>query len=494
MERYAMYLRKSRAEEQTGTEETLLRHRQQLLLLAEKRGIRFGEGDIYEEVASGESLCCRPRMLALLEAVERGEYAAVLVMDIDRLGRGGMREQGIILDAFKYSGTRIVTPEKDYDLEDELDETATELKTFLSRQEYKAIKKRLQRGLRQTIRDGGYIANAPYGYRRAYQNKKPTLQVEAQEAGFVRLIFNLYVQERLGSSAIAETLNALGARPRRAERFGRTTVAGILKNPVYTGKIVWDKKKCLHTGIQGEGKKALRQPPERWTVAEGLHPAIIEEEVFARAQQLMHERAHPPARPRGLRNPLAGLVRCRACGGGMQRQAGETPYLLCPKKGCAAAAKLKSVERALLEGLRERMARIQLPPASPPAWDAGPLAQGLSAIRSERERLEGQRERLYDLLEQGVYDAKTYRERMAQLQERIRQGGEREQALQEELAKERQPISLLPPLQTVWEAYLAADERQRNQLLKSMVVEIVYDKRKGSGPEDFRLLVRLKGF
>lgn len=489
-----MYLRKSRAEEQAGTQETLLRHRQQLLALAEKRGISFGEGDIYEEVASGESLCCRPRMLALLAAVERGEYAAVLVMDIDRLGRGGMREQGIILDAFKYSGTRIVTPEKDYDLEDELDETATELKTFLSRQEYKAIKKRLQRGLRQTIRDGGYIANAPYGYRRAYQNKKPTLQVDEQEAGFVRMIFTLYVQERLGSSAIAETLNALGARPRRAERFGRTSVAGILKNPVYTGKIVWDRKKCLRAGAQGEGKKAQRQPPERWTVAEGLHPAIIEEEVFERAQQLMRARAHPPARPRGLRNPLAGLVRCRACGGGMQRQAGETPYLLCTKKGCSAAAKLESVERALFESLRERLAAVTLPPAASPSGDTGPLEQGLSAIRSELEKLQRQRERLHDLLEQGVYDAKTYRERMAQLQERIRQGRGREGELQAELSKRRQPSPSLPPLRTALDAYLAADARQRNQLLKSMVVEIVYDKRKGSGPEDFQLFVRLKGF
>ena len=64
-------------------------------------------------------------MIELLEEVKKGMYDAVLVVHIDRLGRGNLQDQGDILDAFKYSRTKIVTPNKIYDLNDEFDEEYT---------------------------------------------------------------------------------------------------------------------------------------------------------------------------------------------------------------------------------------------------------------------------------------------------------------------------------------------------------------------------------
>ena len=141
----SMYLRKSRAEEHMGLEETLSRHRSTLTAFAEKYGFLIREEDVYEEVVSGESLFARPQMLRLLEAVSQGRYAAVLCMDMQRLGRGGMYDQGIILDTFKGSETLIVTPERTYDLTQDIDEEAAEMQTFLSRSEYRLITKRLRR-------------------------------------------------------------------------------------------------------------------------------------------------------------------------------------------------------------------------------------------------------------------------------------------------------------------------------------------------------------
>ena len=48
-----------------------------------------------------ESIKNRPKMIELLNEVEKGIYDAVLVMDIDRLGRGNMQDQGLILDTLK---------------------------------------------------------------------------------------------------------------------------------------------------------------------------------------------------------------------------------------------------------------------------------------------------------------------------------------------------------------------------------------------------------
>ena len=83
-----MYLRKSRAEEGMSTDEVLAKHKAALLDLADRLGIVVEH--IYEEVVSGEKLYARPEMLKLLERIRAGEVDAVLCMDIDRLGRGGV--------------------------------------------------------------------------------------------------------------------------------------------------------------------------------------------------------------------------------------------------------------------------------------------------------------------------------------------------------------------------------------------------------------------
>ena len=106
----AVYLRKSRMEEGLATDEVLAKHQKTLYDYAASHGIHILEE--YPEVVSGESLYARPQMLRLLQDVEDGKYDAVLCMDLDRRSRGRMKDQGIILDAFRDSNTLIITPEK----------------------------------------------------------------------------------------------------------------------------------------------------------------------------------------------------------------------------------------------------------------------------------------------------------------------------------------------------------------------------------------------
>lgn len=120
---YCMYLRKSRADieaEAHGEGETLLRHERALLELARKQKIDIKE--IYREVVSGETIEARPEMQRLLEDVSQSKWTGVLVMEIERLARGDTVDQGSVAKTFKYSGTKIITPSKAYDPNDEFDE------------------------------------------------------------------------------------------------------------------------------------------------------------------------------------------------------------------------------------------------------------------------------------------------------------------------------------------------------------------------------------
>lgn len=57
-------------------------------------------------------------------------------MEIERLARGDTIDQGIVAQTFKYSGTRIITPARDYDPSSEADEEYFEFGLFMSRREY----------------------------------------------------------------------------------------------------------------------------------------------------------------------------------------------------------------------------------------------------------------------------------------------------------------------------------------------------------------------
>lgn len=120
---YAIYLRKSRADAETearGEGETLARHEKMLLDLAEKMGIKIDK--IYREIVSGETIEARPEIQKLLSDVKKGMWKGVLVVEVERLARGETMDQGIVAKAFKISDTKIITPMKTYDPNDEFDE------------------------------------------------------------------------------------------------------------------------------------------------------------------------------------------------------------------------------------------------------------------------------------------------------------------------------------------------------------------------------------
>ena len=389
---YAAYVRKSRGEEGTTMEETLQRHREQLSAFAAQQGLWVE--DWYEEVVSGERLYARPQMLRLLEQVAANRYEGVLCMDMDRLGRGNMSDQGLILETLKEHHTKILTPRKIYDLEDELDEEYSEFESFFARRELKLIKRRMQRGYRKSWEAGGFLAMPPYGYRRAQQKGLPSLAIVPEEAAFVQLAFQRYVQEGQSCQQIADTLTALGAIPPKGGRFHKNSVLHLLQNPVYCGRVRWNR---------------LPSPVEN----PGVHPPIISPQLFDAAQRRHASRCHPRA-PKGS-SFLSGIIRCRQCGQLLQLSCAKgRRYLRCPTKGCQPVLSLSAAEDAVLHQFLPQLSFLSLVP-SDDSSSTSALTQGALA------RLEQKKERLYGFLENGTYDAATFAQRMELLQQQQEQ-------------------------------------------------------------------------
>ncbi len=493
---YAMYLRKSRADSpHETTAEVLAKHRKMLFELAERMGISAGGIDMYEEVVSGESLYARPEMLKLLEQVESGAYDGVFCADIDRLGRGAMSEQGIILEAFRLSETLIICPGKTYDLTDDLDEEQTEMKSFFARMELRMIRKRMRRGLMQTVEAGGYVANAPYGYRKCTVGKLPSLEIDEEQAPYIRHIYSRYL-EGVGAHTIADELNAMGSVPNRNAKWCRSTVRQILRNPTYAGKVAWNRVKHIKPNKANPKHHVIYQPPADWLMVDGLHPAIISWEDWQRAQEIRQGRYIPSNNHGQVANPLSGLVVCGNCGYNMVRmgQNKGDPRLLCNTKGCIASARFDYVEGRLLANLEEIRdnLRIEIQQATPP--DTSGIEMALRGIEGQLKKNEQKKAMLCDLLEDGTYSREIFRERMDKAEAERNDLLERREQIKLELnaARVHNKEQTVTAIDNVLDLYPTLSPEGKNQLLKAIIRRVVYHKEKKTPPMAFSLDIELQ--
>ena len=304
---YSLYLRKSRADleaEERGEGETLTRHQNILIELSKKYG--FSIGKIYREIVSGESIESRPVVQELLRDVEAGIWKGVLVVEIERLARGDTMDQGRVAKSFKFSNTKIITPMKIYDPNNEFDEEYFEFGLFMSRREYKTINRRLQSGRLASIKEGKYVGSiAPFGYDRVkLQKDKGFSLIKNDEATIVQKIFNLYANNDIAINEVVRQLNISELKPRKTEKWTISAVKDILSNPVYIGKIRWNSRKIVKEYKNG---KIVNTRPRNsdYILCDGLHEPIIDIDIWNIVQEKRNSHVPSVRHNNIIKNPLA---------------------------------------------------------------------------------------------------------------------------------------------------------------------------------------------
>jgi len=492
----AMYLRKSRADEELektlGQGETLSKHRRALLKLAKERKLNIVE--IKEEIVSGESLFFRPKMLELLKEIENKQYDGVLIMDIQRLGRGDMQDQGIILKTFKDAQCKIITPQKTYDLNNDFDEEYSEFEAFMSRKELKMINRRMQGGRIRSIEDGNYISpNAPFGYDITFIGKSRTLQPNPDESEVVKLIFKMYV-EGSGAGTIASYLNSLGYKTKFGNTFESSSILFTLKNLVYIGKVTWKKKEIKKSKDINKIKDTRTRDISEWIIADGKHDAIIEEKTFIKANEILKGKYHIPYKfANGAANPLAGLIICEVCGSKMvmRKYGDKDPHIICNNKCGNKSSKFKYVEAETITALEQYLeAAIVDSQNIPEVSDVDIYIKQIEMLTKELSTLNSQKLKLFDLLEQGVYTNETFVERANNLSTRSDSISiEIENIriiIKKQNIKTNDGIHL--KIKNVIEGYKqSSDISLKNELLKDVIYKVEYKKTKSQREDDFEI-------
>ena len=307
----AVYLRKSRAEH----DDELSKHRAILTDLCQRNKFKYVE---YAEIGTSDSIDMRPKMLQLLKDVDGGVYDAVVVVDYDRLSRGDLGEQDRIKKTFQNSETLIITPDKIYDLNNDLDDTYADFKGLFARQEYKMITKRLRQGKKIGSRRGDWTNGAPpfpYAYQR-YKDKE-------NEKGLVvndeqHILYREIVEMALNGvtpNNIAIDLNRRGLLTRKGNYWSGSIIQRILLDETHLGKIISNKTQGDgHKNKRPNAKKAKCLPREDWVIVEGSHEPVKTQEEHDKIKKIIEDRKLSPHRARKQTHAFSGIVRCGRCG------------------------------------------------------------------------------------------------------------------------------------------------------------------------------------
>ena len=243
----------------------------------------------------------RPGFQEMMRYVEDYSVSAVIVKDLSRLGREYSymgRLQDFIFPAYD---VRFIAINDDVDSAKGENDFAV-FKNVFNDYYAKDTSKKIRAVVKMRGEAGEHLAsNPPYGYIKDPQDKKKWI-VDEEAAAVIKRIFDLCIAGK-GPMQIAKmltvdkvsTIKAYHAKqsgkvlPDKPYQWSAKSIAGILERPEYTGCTVNFKTYSKSHKL----KKRLQNAPENQRIFLNTQPAIIEEQVFERVQELRANKRRP---------------------------------------------------------------------------------------------------------------------------------------------------------------------------------------------------------
>jgi site-specific DNA recombinase len=406
---------------------------------------------VFQDEGYSGAVLVRPGLERLRDLAAEGQIVAVLVYSPDRLSRK-YAYQVLLSEELSRCGVELIflkaptgaTPE---------DQLLVQFQGMIAEYERAQIAERCRRGKKHMAQQGGVnvLSGAPYGYR--YVKKSDTsaafFEVIEAEAKIVRMVFEIYTQQRLSINAIARLLNERQIATRTGNgRWERSTVWGMLRNPAYRGTACygkteqWPRQRVTRPLRQ---QKALpsrdvgghERPRAEWI--EIAVPALVSEEMFALAQEQLEKNKHHSPRRTIEPTLLQGILVCEQCGYGLYRTStytskhklnyyrclGSDGYRrlngpLCTNRPIRQDYLDEFVWNEIIRLLDDpELIQAEIDRRQEVARNADPLRNREEELRREQVRVEKIGERLVTAYQEGLVTLPQLRQRMPVLQKQI---------------------------------------------------------------------------
>ena len=277
----------------------------------------------YEDAGkSGKSIEGRMQFRQMMEDVKSGKdnISYVLVFKLSRFGRNAADVLST-LQVMQDFGVNLICVEDGIDSSKDAGKLMISVLSAVAEIERENIRVQTMEGRIQKAREGKWNGGfAPYGY----QLVNGKLEINEEEAVAIRTIYDQYVNTTIGSNGISKYLENHGIRKIQRQNgknplFDAHLVRLILKNPVYCGKIAYGRRKTEK--VHGTRNEYHLVEQENFLLVDGLHEAIIPEDVWNAAQAKLIAQAKKYEHVNKGKNErthlLSGIVKCPICGAGM---------------------------------------------------------------------------------------------------------------------------------------------------------------------------------
>ena len=296
--RAAIYARVSDKSQDTEDKTSISEQMGEMEAYCKERGLTITAR--YHEVGRGWSKK-RPEFQRMLADARKGRFDVIVCWKSDRLSRG-MYPAAALMEVVEAHQIRLEA------VMDAIDMKTFGLMAAIGKIELDNFRERSTLGKRGTAKQGRVpTGRLPYGYRIGDDGRP---EVAEEQAEVVRLIFQMYLEEGVGSPSIALRLTDEGIPTQTGNtRWSQAYVHNVLKNETYTGAWMYGKERHLSTE---DGMKVYQQPEDTWI--EVPVPQIIDDETWERAQALKKQRSRRAKRNTKVLYLLQHLLKCGECG------------------------------------------------------------------------------------------------------------------------------------------------------------------------------------
>ena len=235
--------------------------------------------DQYIEMESGTTKHGRSEYMRLLDDIkDKNKFDIIVIKSLDRLNRSAKNwylfvEELVNNDKLLY----IYMDRAFYKTDDRL---ISGVKAILAEQYSRDLSSKINNAHEYRQKNGTtvLINNNTYGY---VKNPDKSVSIHPEEAEMIRKIYRLAAQG-CGSRTISKILYQDGIRNRNGNQLEESSIRRIIKNPLFKGVVVMNKRH-----FDFERKKEIKNPESEWIYHQGLVPAIVEEELWEKANKML---------------------------------------------------------------------------------------------------------------------------------------------------------------------------------------------------------------
>ena len=272
-----------------------------------------------DEGLSGISTKKRKHFNRMISDAKDGMFDLIITKEISRFARN-------TLDSLQYTrellrhGVGVFFQNDNINTLDEDAELRLTIMSSIAQDELRKLSSRIKFGHQQAIKSNVVLGNSRiFGYKK--DNKR--LVIDETQAPMIRNLFRLYATGEYSMKQLETLFYEQGYRNYNGNKIAHTTMSGIISNPKYKGYYVGNKVRIVDMFT----KKQKFLPADEWVMFKDetgeIVPAIVSEEVWDKANEILHRRSEDVKNRQGICNHpnlLTGKLYCAHCGAAYYRR------------------------------------------------------------------------------------------------------------------------------------------------------------------------------